>query len=82
MEPNPTGFPFGIGLYLFVTLIVAIVAAKRGRSGVLTFLFCVLAGFLLNGVLVGIGASLGVAGVGAFAVPVIMLLRALSGKSE
>lgn len=72
----------GVVLYLVVTLVVAMVAAQRGRSGILTFLFCILGGFLLNAVLVGVGASQTVAGVGAFAVPVVMLVRALSGKSD
>jgi hypothetical protein len=45
----------------------------------LTFLVCGLGGFLLDVVIVGLGGSIMAGGVGAFAVPAIMLIRALSG---
>ncbi len=82
MEPNPlSGFLFGIVPFFIVTLIVSIIVAKRGHSGILTFLVCVFGGLLLNVVIVGVGGSSMVAGIGAFAVPAIMLIRARSKDS-
>jgi len=60
-------------------LIVSVIAAKRGLSGILTFLVSVIGGFLLCSFIVAAGTGLGgpSAVVGLFAVPAVMLFRAL-----
>jgi hypothetical protein len=68
----------------FVSLVVSIISAKRGRSGILTFLVCVLGGFLLNAMITAAGTGVGgtAAMIGSFAVPAVMLLRSLSSNNE
>lgn len=65
--------------FLAFSLIVSVICAKRGRSGILTFLVSVLGGALLDSVIVAAGTGVGgtAATVGLFAVPAVMLLRAL-----
>jgi hypothetical protein len=72
---------FQIAPLLLVSLIVSAIAARCGRSGVLTFLVCVLGGFLLNTMITaaGEGVSTTAAVVGSLAVPGIMLIRSLAG---
>jgi hypothetical protein len=70
---------FQIVSLLIVSLIVSVIAAGCGRSGVLTFLVCVLGGFLSNAA--GGAVSNTVAVAGSFTVPAIMLIRALSRDS-
>jgi hypothetical protein len=70
-------------LLFIVSLIVSVIAARRGRSGVLTFLVCVLGGILLYSIIgaAGKGVSGTTAEIGSLAVPAIMLIRALASGS-
>lgn len=73
---------FGFILFFIACLIVAVVASKRGRSGILFFLGCGAAGFLLA-VLIGNGGGTGLgAGFGAFVAPALGLMIALSSKNS
>jgi hypothetical protein len=71
-----------ISLFI-VSLIVSVIATIRGRSGVLTFLVCVLGGFLLSSMITAAGKGVGgtAAVLGSFAMPAIMLIRALASDS-
>ena len=73
---------FGFMLYFAACIIVAIVASKRGRSGLLFFVLCVAAGFGLVVLVSGAGGSGLAAGFAAFLVPIAALVMALSAKSS
>lgn len=73
---------FGFMLYFVAALIIAIVAGKRGRSGWLVFILCLVAGAALA-VLAGMaGASSVGAGFTAFLAPIAALIWTLSAKSS
>lgn len=84
--PNYKRLQSQIFSFFIVSLIVSIIAARRGRSGVMTFLVCVLGTLLLNSVVVAVqegnsGAGSTATMVSFFVVPAIMLIRALSSDS-
>lgn len=73
---------FGFLLYFTASLIVSIIAAKRGRSGWLVFLFCLAAGFGLVVLTSSAGGGGGAAGLLAFLAPGAALIWALSAKTS
>lgn len=73
---------FGFMLFFAACLIVSIVASKRGRSGLLFFVLCAVAGFGLVVLVSGAGGTGLAAGFAAFLVPVGALVVALSAKSS
>ena len=72
---------FGFMLFFAASLIVAIIASKRGRSGFLFFILCAAAGFGLVVLTSGAGGSGLAAGFAAFLAPVAGLVIALSTKN-
>lgn len=74
---------FGFLLFAVCTLIVSIVASKRGRSGVLLFVLCVVGGVVVA-MLAGAasGGNGTAAGFAAFLVPAAGLMWALSAQSS
>lgn len=72
---------FGFMLYFVATLIVSIIASKRGRSGLLVFIACVAGGFVLAILINNVGGS-SWAGLGAFLAPVAALIWALSASTS
>jgi lipopolysaccharide export LptBFGC system permease protein LptF len=72
-----------VAILFVVSLIVSVIAAIRGRSGVMTFLVCILGGFLLSSMITAAGNGVGgtAALLGSLAVPAIMLIRALASDS-
>lgn len=73
---------FGFMLFFAACLIVAVVARKRGRSGLLFFLLCAAVGFGLVVIISGAGGSGMAAGFGAFLAPLSGLVLALASKSS
>ena len=73
---------FGFLIYFVAALVVAIVASKRGRSGWLVFIFCLMAGAALAVFASRVGASGVGAAFTAFLAPIAALIWALSGKSS
>ncbi|MDP1530337.1 MAG: hypothetical protein Q8M05_13225 [Rhodoferax sp.] len=73
---------FGFALYAALCVVVAVIANKRGRSGLIFFLVCAVGG---PAMVMMIGATSGGSGVaaatGAFLVPVVALVVALSSKT-
>lgn len=72
---------FGFALYFVACLIVAIVASKRGRSGLVYFFGSLVGGFVLAILIGQIGGGMA-AGFGAFLVPVAALITSLSSKTS
>ncbi len=73
---------FGFLLFGAVTLIASIVASKRGRSGILVFVLCVVAGFVLVVVTNNAGGGAVGAAFAAFIAPIAALIWATSTKSS
>lgn len=73
---------FGFLLFGIASVIASIVARKRGRSSVLVFLFCVVAGFVLVVVTNNAGGGAVGAGFAAFAAPIAALVWATSTRSS
>lgn len=73
---------FGFLLFGVATLIASIVASKRGRSGILVFVLCVVAGFILVVIANNAGGGAVGAGFAAFVAPVAALIWAMSTQSS
>ena len=73
---------FGFLLFGAVTLIASIVASKRGRSGILVFVLCVVAGFILVVVTNNAGGGAVGAAFSAFIAPIAALIWATSTQSS
>jgi hypothetical protein len=73
---------FGFILFFVACLIVAVVANKRGRSGVLFFVSCAIIGFVLVFLISRAGGSGIAAGFGAFVAPIGGLFAALASKNS
>lgn len=73
---------FGFLLFGIASVVTAIVAKKRGRSGLLVFVFCVVAGFILVVVTNNAGGGAVGAAFAAFAAPVAALIWATSTQSS
>jgi hypothetical protein len=73
---------FGFLLFFVALVIVAVVANKRGRSGVVYFLVCAVVGFLLVILISRSGGSGVAAGFGAFLAPVGGIFFALASSSS
>lgn len=73
---------FGFILFFAATVIAAIVAAKRGRSGWLVLLGCAVGGFGLVVLISRSGGGSFNAGLGAFAAPLLALVWSLSSSSS
>lgn len=73
---------FGFLLYFVATLIVSVVASKRGRSGWLVFIICIVAGFGLVVLASSVGGSGVAAGFAAFMAPAGALMWALSSDTS
>lgn len=71
---------FGFALYFAACLGVAVVASKRGLSGIGYFFSCLVAGFVLAVIIGRISTGMA-AGFGAFVIPIAGLFVALSSKS-
>lgn len=73
---------FGFLLFGIASLIASIVASKRGRSGVLVFVFCVIAGFILVVVTNNAGGGAIGAAFAAFVAPIAALIWATSTRNS
>ena len=73
---------FGFLLFAAVSVIVAVVASKRGRSGWLVFLFCAVAGLVLVPITSQAGGGGLAAGVVAFLAPAVAFVWVLSSQSS
>jgi hypothetical protein len=73
---------FGFALYLAACIIVAIVAAKRGRSAVGFFLGCLVVGPAIVIIVSQAGGTGFAAGAGAFIAPIAGLVVALSAQTD
>lgn len=73
---------FGFTLFAVACLISAIVARKRGRSGILTFLLCAGTGFGLVVFTSSVGGTGLAAGFAAFLAPAAGLFWALAARSS
>lgn len=73
---------FGFILFLTVCIVVSVVASKRGRSGWLVFLYCVVLGAVLVPVTSSAGGGAVAAGFMAFVAPLSAFIWALSAASS
>jgi drug/metabolite transporter (DMT)-like permease len=73
---------FGFALFVVVTLIASIIASKRGRSGWMVFVGCVIVGFLLVVLINNISHNSMAAAFGAFVAPLAALIWALSSSTS
>ena len=73
---------FGFLLYLVVTIVVAVVASKRGQRGWLYGLICLVAAPLVVIFISKVGGSGLAAGLGVFLVPVAALFLALASDTS
>lgn len=73
---------FGFLLFGIASLIASVVARKRGRSGVLVFLFCLVAGFILVVVTNNAGGGAVGAAFAAFVAPIAALIWATSTQNS
>jgi len=72
---------FGFALYLAASIVVAVVASKRGRAGWIFFLACAVGGPAMVMLVASAGGSGVGAATGGFLVPVIAFIVALSTKT-
>lgn len=73
---------FGFALYFSASAIVWIVASKKGRSGWVFFLACMVGGPFLVIASTSAGATGMGAGFSAFLAPVVAMVTALSAKNS
>lgn len=71
---------FGFALYFVACLVVSIIASKRGRSGIVFFIACLLAGLVVVVIVNNISGS-GNAAIAAFFVPAVGFVVAVSSKT-
>lgn len=72
---GPKSLGVFIACLLIASFVVSIIATKHERSGVITFLVCLLGGVLANAMVTAVGGVGTPAFVGGLAVPLIMFLR-------
>ncbi len=73
---------FGFMIFFFLTLLATVVASKRAKRGILTFIGCCVVGFAVVPLTVSTGGSTVAAGTAAIVVPVLALLWASMMKSS
>ena len=75
-------FIYGIAPYLVFSMVISVIAAKRGFSGIKIFLFCALSGFLLHALSLWRNGSTESAQIMSFSVPIAMAIGVLFRKGK
>lgn len=72
----------GFSLFFVLALIASIVASRRAKRGIVTFIACCLLGFAAVPLTVSVGGSGMAAAMAAFAVPLLALMWACVAQSS